>query len=138
MKLSFQQVIFQFSCWGNSTDETERKYLYMNFTKTQYAGAEIHKMVIGIFRYVLSHYLSDFKMVDEAEFWETGDEKLLYENFRRNTELINSFAEALQTNSPREDEDVETYLERIIREFRDKRGESGTKHPNDPTKNTDN
>jgi len=109
----------QLSCWGNSTDETERKYLYMNFTKTQYAGAEIHKMIIGIFRFVSTHYLSDFEMNDEAEFWETSDEDLLVENFKRNTELINSFAEALQKNTPREGEDVETYLERIIREFRE-------------------
>jgi len=127
----------QFSCWGNSTDETDKRYLYMNSTKTQYAGAEIHKMIIGIFRYVVSHYLTDFKMNDEAEYWETGDEKLLVENFRRNTELINSFAETLQTNTPREDEDVETYLERIIREFRDKGLTSGANNTNDPTMNPD-
>jgi hypothetical protein len=128
----------QFSLWSNSTDETEKKYLYMNFTKTQYAGVEIHKMIIGIFRYVASHYLTDFKMNDEAEYWETGDEKLLVENFRLNTELINSFAETLQTNALREDEDVETYLERIIREFRDKRGESAALNPDDPILNPGN
>ena len=123
----------QLSCWGNSTDETERKYLYMNSTKTQYAGAEIHKMVIGVFRYVVSHYLSDFVMMDEAQFWETGDENLLIENFKRNTELINDFTEALCMNTKREDEDIDAYLERIIREFRGKRDESGFKNSNDST-----
>ena len=123
----------QFSCWAESTDETERKYLYMNSTKTQYAGAEIHKMVIGVFRYVESHYLSDFVMIDEAQFWETGDENLLVENFRLNTELINRFTEALCANSQRNDEDIDTYLNRIIREFWVKRDEAGSKNSNDST-----
>jgi len=121
----------QFSCWGDSTDESERKYLYMNSTKTQYAGAEIHKMVIGIFRYVVSRYLTDFVMMDEAQFWETGDENLLVENFIRNTELINSFTEVLCANSQREDEDIDAYLDRIIREFRVKRDESCSENSNE-------
>ncbi len=111
----------QFSCWGNSTDETERKYLYMNSTKTQYAGSEIHKMVIGIFRYIVPRYLTDFKMIDESEFWETGDEKLLEYNFKRNTALIEGFRIALDQNHRREGEDIESYLERVIREFREKK-----------------
>jgi len=123
----------QFSCWGDSTDESERKYLYMNSIKTQYAGAEIHKMVIGLFRYVESQYLSDFKMNDEAQFWETGDESLLVENFRLNTELINSFTEVLSVNTRHEDEDIDTYLERIIRVFRGKRDESGSENSNETT-----
>jgi hypothetical protein len=123
----------QLSCWGNSTDETERKYLYMNSTKTQYAGAETHKMIVGIFRFVASHYLSDFELIDEAGYWETGDENLLVENFNRNTKLINSVAHVLQTNTPRADEDVETYLERIIREFK---GKKDKMEPNSSTDST--
>ena len=123
----------QFSCWGNSSDETELNYLYMNSTKTQYAGVEIHKMVIGLFRYVESHYLSDFKMNDEAQFWETGDENLLVENFRLNTELINSFTEVLSVNTRHKDEDIDTYLERILRVFRGKRDESCSENSNETT-----
>ena len=123
----------QFSCWAESTDESELKYLYMNSTKTQYAGAEIHKMVIGVFRYVVSRYLSDFVMIDEAQFWETGDENLLVENFRRNTELINDFTEVLSVNTRREDEDIDTYLERIIKVFREKRDESCSENSNETT-----
>jgi hypothetical protein len=127
----------QLSCWGNSTDETEQKYLYMNSTKTQYAGAETHKMIIGIFRFVVSHYLTDFKMIDEAEYWETGDENLLIENFRRNTELINSFAKVLQSNAPHDDEDVVSYLERIIREFKGKKDKMEPTNTSELTTNQD-
>jgi hypothetical protein len=106
--------------WGESTDETERKYLYFNFTKTQYAGPEIHKMIIGIFSYIVDHYLVDFQLIDEAQYWETKDDALMNENFRRNAALIKNFTAALRENTKREGEDVETYLERVIREFREK------------------
>ena len=107
----------QLNCWGESTNEKERRYLYMNSTKTQYAGSDIHKMVIGIFRYIVPRFLSDFEMMDEAEYWETNDAKLLVENFRINTELINGFADALSENCTREGEGIETFIERVIREF---------------------
>jgi hypothetical protein len=110
----------QLQCWGDSTDEKERKMLYGTFTKTQYAGEEVHKRVIGVFRYLNNRFLSDLKIYDEGEYWETNDEKLLTENFRRNTDLINSFARALRENNRLENESVDEYLERIIREFRNK------------------
>jgi len=109
--------------WGKSTDITEWKYLYMNFTKTQYAGPEIHKMIIGVFRYIVPRYLTDFEMYDEADYWKTNDESLLNENFRRNTALINGFAKALNENTKRDGEDVEEYLKRVLREFREKNKE---------------
>ena len=59
-------------------------------------------------------------MIDEAEFWETGDEELLLKNFEFNTALINGFASTLNENTRREDEDLDSYMERIIREFRKK------------------
>ena len=111
----------QLNNWGESTGEKEREYLYMNFTKTQYAGSEIHKMVIGIFRYIVPRFLSDFEMMDEAEYWETNDVKLLEENFRRNTELSNGFAAALSENAKHQGEDIETFIERVIRDFWEKK-----------------
>jgi len=107
----------QLNCWGESTNEKERRYLYLNSTKTQYAGSDIHRMVIGIFRYIVPHFLTEFEMIDEAKYWETNDIKLLEENFKRNSELINGFADALSENSTHEGEDVETFIQRVIREF---------------------
>jgi len=111
----------QLNCWGESTNQKELGYLYMNSTKTQYAGSEIHKMVIGIFRYIVPRFLSDFEMMDEAEYWETKDDKLLAENFRINTELINGFADALSENSKHKGENIESFIERVIREFWEKK-----------------
>ena len=77
-------------------------------------------MIVGVFRFVAKTYLADFRMVDETQFWETSDKELLLKNFEYSTGLINSFASALTENTRREDEDMDKYLERIIREFREK------------------
>ena len=116
----------QLNCWGNSTNQQEREYLYMNSTKTQYAGSEVHKMVIGIFRYVVPRYLVDFEISDEAQYWETRDDKLLEENFKRNTDLINGFASMLEENNKPEGEDIEAYIVRMIREYKDKNLDTDT------------
>jgi len=110
----------ELQCWGESTDETERKYLYMISVKTQYAGAEVHKMVIHIFKYLNKRYLSDFKMSDEGEYWETNDEALLDANFKRYTFLIDSFVSALENNKRNEGEDMEQYIHRMMKNIKDK------------------
>ena len=102
------------------TAEDFNRYLYMCSSKTQYAGPQAHEMIIAVFRYIEKTYLSDFLIVDEAEFWETGDEELLLKNFEFNTALINGFAASLTENTKHKDESLDSYLERIIREFRKK------------------
>ncbi len=103
------------------TAEDYNRYLYMCSTKTQFAGPQAHEMIIGVVRYVSKTYMADFKMVDEAQFWETGDKEMLLKNFEYNTALINGFASTLTENTKLEDEGLDSYLERIIREFRKKK-----------------
>ena len=110
----------QLTCWGESQDETEQRHLYLISTKTQYAGVEIHKMVISLFRYLHKRYLTDFELIDEGEYWETNDEELLKRNFKKNTDLINSVASALENNRRNEGEDTEAFIERVIQQMHDK------------------
>jgi len=91
-------------------------------SKTQYEGSEMHAMIIGVLRYVSKHYISDFNLVDEAQFWETNDKALLIENFERNAAIIEGFGCALAENQRLVDEDWDSYIQRIIKAFRSKGG----------------
>ena len=51
------------------------------FTKTAYAGKEIHKKVVALLRQISEKYFSNFEVVDEAGYWETGDDKSLDDVF---------------------------------------------------------
>jgi len=100
------------------TADDYARYLYMCSSKTQYAGPQAHEMIIGLFRYIEKTYLADFRMVDEAEFWETGDKELLETQFARNKLLIDSFGSIANVEKRFPEEDIESYILRIIAEMR--------------------
>ena len=100
--------------YGNSSNKEEAAYLYMLSTKTQYAGIQIHKLVIHLLKFISKKYLLDFTLSDEGEYWETGDEKLLEENFKRYTSLINGFVSSVQNYPIEPGESFEAYFERLM------------------------
>ncbi len=106
--------------WGNSDEPDKKEYLYMLFTKTQYAGIEAHKFIIQLLKYLNEKYLLDFNMTDEGKYWETGDEDLLKEIFGRYTRLIDSFSNALQSIPIKKGENLEDFITRIARGIQDK------------------
>ena len=113
---SYHQLKF----WGQSTDEKEKKYLYMLSTKTQYAGRNVHKIIIHLLKYLSKKYFSEFELHDEGHYWETNDEKVLDENFDRYKDLIDSFGFALDNVPMNSNETIEEYFSRIIKIIRGK------------------
>ena len=94
-------------------DEKNMDYVYKVFTKTQYAGAEMHKLLIHLFRHLSKKYFTNFELIDEGQYWETGDEKLLEEIFQRYTDMINSFTSSLEKFPRLDGESFEEYFERL-------------------------
>jgi hypothetical protein len=56
--------------------EFDNQLYVQEWTKTQFAGAEMHQTICG-FLHAIEPYFETFKVNDEAEFWETGDVELL-------------------------------------------------------------
>ncbi len=102
--------------YGNSTNPTERNLLYMLSAKTQFAGTNIHKMIIEIFKHLKSRaYFEEFHLTDEGEYWETNDEKLLELKFQENGKLLDSFLLAVETIPINQEEPFDKYFERILK-----------------------
>lgn len=100
--------------FGNSKNATERDYIYRLFAKTQFAGVEVHALIINIFRYLSKKYLSEFKMNDEGEYWETGDEDVLREKFKEYDALLDNFMLSFQTFPIEKGEDLMNYFDRLL------------------------
>lgn len=107
--------------FGNSSDEQKQKYLYLLSTKTQYAGITTHVLIIHLLKYLTNKYLQEFRLTDEGNYWETGDEKLLEATFNRYHDLVNSVADALKTFPLKTGETMEEYLSRLISRVNKKR-----------------
>ena len=101
--------------YGNTDKASERKNLYLLSTKTQYAGMTTHKIIIDLLKYVEKKYFAEFKVYDEGQYWETGDEKLLEEVFRRFNAAIETFGNAIDSNERLPNESYEDYFRRILK-----------------------
>jgi len=62
-------------------------------TKTQYAGADAHIAIIKLLKYISSKYLKHFTLFDEVSYWETGDEKVLLQQFARYEAALDAFTD---------------------------------------------
>lgn len=101
--------------YGNTDKEPYSKYLYMLSVKTQFAGIEVHKFIIQLFRYLeKKNYFEEFSLIDDGKYWETGDEKLLANIFKKNVELLDSFSFAIESIPIKNGESYEKYFERVI------------------------
>ncbi len=116
---------FLLKFYGDSEDQPEKDYLYMLFTKTQYAGIAIHKIIIDLFRYLhKQNYFSEFNMIDEGEYWETGDEEVLERKFKEYNYLVDNFSLAIEAIPAEPGETYEDYFKRITERIHKRRKES--------------
>ncbi len=85
--------------------------------KTQFAGEVTHKIIIHLMDHISKKYLSHFEMMDEGEYWETRDEKLLHEKFAFLTMMIEKVGGAIEGNLMKPGESIEAYFERILKDI---------------------
>jgi len=107
--------------YGEANDKSEQEYLYMLSVKTQYAGIEIHKLIIHFLRYLSKKYFQNFELIDEGKYWETGDEKLLQNIFNEYTNLLNSFSSAIENYPMNTGESFVNYFERLMKLIQNKK-----------------
>lgn len=89
------------------------------FTKTQFAGPELHQVLVHLFHHLSKTYFSHFEMKDESGYWETGDEKKLRQMFGVYNLLIDTTAEAMQNyngKQPATAGGLVQLLEKLLRE----------------------
>ena len=98
---------------------------FWQFTKTQYAGLEVHKVIIHLFRYLSNKYLADFELVDDSRYWETNDEAVLQENFDRFNFVMDRFAEVLEGFEAGENDDGDSLVIKLLEYLKNKFGDEG-------------
>jgi hypothetical protein len=99
------------------------KYYSLCAVKTQYAGPEVHISMIKMLRYISEKYFSEIEVMDEGEYWETGDEENLRKIFARYTMIIDAFAAKLETMERIPGESEESLVNRIEQMAREMGGE---------------
>lgn len=100
--------------YGSSTSEDVKRLLYMLSVKTQYAGHQVHMILIQLLRYVGKKYLQELNVLDEGNYWETNDESQLIEIFKKYNRLLDHFTTAFESFPVNEGETIAQYFDRMI------------------------
>ncbi|MDB5210719.1 MAG: hypothetical protein JWQ30_1546 [Sediminibacterium sp.] len=101
--------------YGNTNDSENEQMLYALATKTQYAGIEIHILIVKLLKHISKKYFLDFELIDEGKYWETGDEKLLAEIFARYNAILGLVSNALDNFPRHAGESFDNYFERVLK-----------------------
>ncbi len=100
----------------------DQDLLFTTSTKTQYAGPDAHIAIIKLLKHISAKYLKDFTLSDEGYYWETGNEKILLDQFKNCDAAIDSFCEALEGLSAVPGETAESLGDRLEKLLREKFG----------------
>jgi hypothetical protein len=65
--------------------------------KTQFAPPDIHIAIIKLLKFLKNRYISDLKVFDEGEYWDTGDRDLLIEKIAVITKKMDMVEAALNS-----------------------------------------
>lgn len=100
-------------------DGVDKDLIFTTSTKTQYAGADAHIAIIKLLKHISKKYLKDFTLTDEGYYWETGNEKILYEQFEKYKNGMDTFCEILKdlpSVSGETPESLSDRLEKLLKE----------------------
>ncbi len=73
----------------------EKELMFTASTKTHYAGPDAHIAIIKLLKYISGKYMKDFQLTDEGNYWESGDEKILYDQFKKYNFYLNAVSDSL-------------------------------------------
>ncbi|MCE2962157.1 MAG: hypothetical protein ACK5UE_11600 [Chitinophagales bacterium] len=68
---------------------------YNLFCKTQYGGAEAHKIIIKLIQYLTLKYELEIEVADETNYWNSNDESDLVQKFDKMNFIIDGFKNAI-------------------------------------------
>lgn len=83
------------------------------FSKTQFAGAEVHISIIKLLKYINKKYVSDLEVRDEGDYWNTGDATTVSNRMNMISNAMDALEEGLQALSESDDLTEENLIQKI-------------------------
>jgi hypothetical protein len=98
----------------------DKELMFTAGTKTQYAGPDAHIAIMKLLKYISGKYLKHFDLNDEGNYWETGDEKILYAQFGKYNFLLDAVGEVLSGLQTIPGETTVSFAERLEKILKEK------------------
>ncbi len=89
--------------------------------KTQFAPVDVHITIVKLLKYLQKKYFSNLDVIDEGEYWDTEDEKILIEKINFLSDKINKVSKILsdahkELGSSISESELVIKIEKILKE----------------------
>jgi len=101
----------------------KKEWIFTTSTKTQFAGIDAHIAIIDFLKHLSKKYLKDFTLIDEGNYWETGNKKVLREQFKKYNSALEAFSETLNEMPQIPGEKAESLADRLEKILKEKFGD---------------
>jgi hypothetical protein len=92
---------------------TDKMYTHNISTKTQNAGVEVHIRIIELLRHFNNKYINNLNVIDEGDYWQTSDKKILEEKFNFLGDKIKMLTDFISNGERIDGESLENFIQRI-------------------------
>ena len=94
------------------------------FVKTQFASPELHAWICGLLKHLKKKYISDLEVIDDGEYWDTGDIDLLRKKMEFLNQKLSQLSEQLSAievpeGEPLSPDDIAGMIENMFKEMED-------------------
>ncbi len=105
---------------GATEDEFSKEPIWA-FTKTQFAGADVHIALCRLLKYLSERWFQSFEVIDDGGYWEDNDAEELNKRIGIINEAITAIEEGLTGLPLQKNESTEDRVKKILDGLRKKR-----------------
>jgi len=105
---------------GTTGDELSGEPIWA-FTKTQFAGADVHIALCRLLKYLSERWFESFEVVDDGGYWEDNNAEELNKRIGIINEAITAIEEGLSSLPLQKDESAESRIKKILDALQKKR-----------------
>jgi hypothetical protein len=94
--------------------------VYSISVKTQFSGAESHVKLMELLRYLSDKYLTEFKMHDESDYWNTRNADKLHEKMNKINQFMDTFHDMIEEQNIKTPKEFIEFLKLLGKQIKKK------------------
>ncbi len=98
--------------------------VYSISVKTQFSSAELHVKLMELLRYLSVKYLTEFKMLDESDYWNTRSADKLHEKMHKINQFMDTFHDMIEGQNIKTPQEFIDFLKLLSQQIKNKKDEA--------------
>ncbi len=95
--------------------------VYSISVKTQFSGADSHVKLMELLRYLSEKYLTEFKMHDESDYWNTRNADKLHEKMNKINQFMDTFHDMIEGQNIKTPKEFIAFLKLLGKQIKNKK-----------------